>query len=104
MFDVTCLFEELVICAIKDESDWMFSFHVIMVIVFRHQKNEIELLFHMLRCFTARYLPQFLFFKEFLDETVAQVNYIGLRYVQMVRNKEGIWHCETNFWHWRGSH
>jgi len=39
----------------------------------RQHNNEIELLFHMLRCFTARYIPQFQFFKEFLDETVSQV-------------------------------
>ena len=49
----------------------LMSFDVCCVT--RHQKSEIELLFHMLRCFTARYLPQFLFFKEFLDDTVAQV-------------------------------
>jgi len=30
----------------------------------------------MLRCFTARYIPQFQFFKEFLDDTVSQVRYL----------------------------
>jgi len=39
----------------------------------RQHNNEVELLFHMLRCYTARYIPQFQFFKEFLDETVSQV-------------------------------
>ena len=31
----------------------------------------------MLRCFTARYIPQFQFFKEFLDETVSQVEHMN---------------------------
>jgi len=29
----------------------------------------------MLRAFTARYIPQFQFFKEFLDVTVVEVGY-----------------------------
>ncbi len=40
---------------------------------FRHHPNEIELLFHMLRCFTSRYIPQFQFFKDFLEDTIAEV-------------------------------
>ena len=40
---------------------------------FKHHPNEIELLFHMLRCFTSRYIPQFQFFKDFLEETIAEV-------------------------------
>lgn len=42
--------------------------------VFRHHRLEIELLFHMLRCFTSRFIPQFQFFKDFLEETVADVS------------------------------
>ncbi|XP_048245320.1 transformation/transcription domain-associated protein-like isoform X4 [Haliotis rufescens] len=38
---------------------------------FKHHTNEIDLLFHILRCFTHRYIPQFQFVKEFLDDTVA---------------------------------
>lgn len=45
----------------------------ILVCHCRQCNNEIELLFHMLRCFTARYIPQFQFFTEFLDDTVSQV-------------------------------
>ena len=37
----------------------------------RHHTTQIELLCHMLRCFTSRYIPQFQFFREFLEETVA---------------------------------
>lgn len=40
---------------------------------FNHHPNEIELLFHMLRCFTSRYIPQFHFFKEFLENEIAEV-------------------------------
>ncbi|KAI0213609.1 Transformation/transcription domain-associated protein [Lamellibrachia satsuma] len=39
---------------------------------FRHHPNEIELLFHLLRSFTARFMSQFQFFKDFLEETIAQ--------------------------------
>ncbi|XP_041366452.1 transformation/transcription domain-associated protein-like [Gigantopelta aegis] len=38
---------------------------------FNHHTNEIDLLFHILRCFTHRYIPQFQFVKEFLEQTVA---------------------------------
>ncbi|KAL5007444.1 hypothetical protein ScPMuIL_016250 [Solemya velum] len=38
---------------------------------FKHHTNEIELLFQMLRCFSYRYIPQFHFLKDFLDDTVA---------------------------------
>ncbi|KAK6165821.1 hypothetical protein SNE40_022660 [Patella caerulea] len=38
---------------------------------FKHHPTEIELLFNILRCFTNRYIPQFQFVKDFLDQTVA---------------------------------
>lgn len=41
--------------------------------IHRKHPNEIELLFHMLRCFTQRYIPQFQFFKDFLEDVVAEV-------------------------------
>lgn len=40
----------------------------------RNHPNEIELLFHMLRCFAQRYIPQFQFFKDFLEDVVAEVS------------------------------
>ena len=40
---------------------------------FKHHPNEIELLFHMLRCLTSRYIPQFQFFKDFVDSVIAEV-------------------------------
>ena len=43
---------------------------------FRNHPNELELLFHMLRCFMARFIPQFQFFKDFLDNVVAEVDLI----------------------------
>ena len=48
-----------------------------MVIQFsiRHSRKtteEIELLFQMLRGFSSHLLPQYQFFKDFLQETVAQ--------------------------------
>ncbi|XP_064648217.1 transformation/transcription domain-associated protein-like isoform X2 [Lineus longissimus] len=39
---------------------------------FKHHNSEIELLFQMLRCFCYRYIPQFQFVKDFLDDVVAQ--------------------------------
>ncbi|ESN91105.1 hypothetical protein HELRODRAFT_194551 [Helobdella robusta] len=44
----------------------------ILLSFFKHHPNELELLFHMLKCFTGRYMPQFTFFKEFLEETVSK--------------------------------
>lgn len=38
---------------------------------FKHNTNDIEMLFHILRCFTSRHVPQYQFVKEFLDNTVA---------------------------------
>ena len=41
--------------------------------------NQMELLFHMLRCFTSRYIPQFQFFREFLETTVAETYSVDWR-------------------------
>ena len=41
----------------------------------RHHTDDIELLFHILRCFITRFIPQFQFVKDFLDETVSKVNF-----------------------------
>jgi len=41
---------------------------------FRHNTNEIEMLFHILRCFTTRHVPQYQFVKDFLDNTCAAVS------------------------------
>ncbi|KAL3832377.1 hypothetical protein ACJMK2_024027 [Sinanodonta woodiana] len=38
---------------------------------FRHNTSDIELLFQVLRCFTSRYVPQFQFVKDFLENIVA---------------------------------
>ncbi|XP_077979126.1 transformation/transcription domain-associated protein-like [Glandiceps talaboti] len=38
----------------------------------RHHPNEVELLFQLLRVFVNRFLPNFHFFKEFLEKEVAQ--------------------------------
>uniref|UniRef100_A0A0L8IF18 Non-specific serine/threonine protein kinase n=1 Tax=Octopus bimaculoides TaxID=37653 RepID=A0A0L8IF18_OCTBM len=38
---------------------------------FKHHTKEIDLLFQILRCFINRYIPQFQFVKDFLDDVVA---------------------------------
>ncbi|XP_070565955.1 transformation/transcription domain-associated protein-like isoform X2 [Ptychodera flava] len=38
----------------------------------KHHPNEVELLFQLLRVFVNRFLPNFHFFKEFLEKEVAQ--------------------------------
>ncbi|XP_065923524.1 transformation/transcription domain-associated protein isoform X7 [Magallana gigas] len=38
---------------------------------FKYHTNDIELLFHILRCFTSRFIVQFQFVKDFLDNVVA---------------------------------
>ncbi|KAJ8314001.1 hypothetical protein KUTeg_008562 [Tegillarca granosa] len=38
---------------------------------FKFHNDDIELLFHILKCFTNRYIVQFQFVKDFLDNTVA---------------------------------
>ncbi|BFZ01386.1 hypothetical protein BsWGS_04423 [Bradybaena similaris] len=39
---------------------------------FKYHMDDIELLFQILRCFINRFIPQFHFVKDFLDETVAK--------------------------------
>ncbi|KAH9524764.1 hypothetical protein Btru_027783 [Bulinus truncatus] len=43
-----------------------------LVNYFKHHTDDCELLFHILRCFIHRFIPQFQFVKDFLDETVAK--------------------------------
>ena len=33
--------------------------------------NQIELLFHILRCFTSRYITHFQFFRDYLEQSIA---------------------------------
>ncbi|KAJ1522938.1 hypothetical protein ONE63_002077 [Megalurothrips usitatus] len=44
----------------------------ILLHYFRHHPNDISLLFQLLRATTARYLPDFQFLRDFLENTVAQ--------------------------------
>ncbi|XP_035826346.1 transformation/transcription domain-associated protein isoform X2 [Aplysia californica] len=39
---------------------------------FKQHTDDIELLFHILRCFINRFIPQFQFVKDFLDDTIAK--------------------------------
>ncbi|CAL1526415.1 unnamed protein product, partial [Lymnaea stagnalis] len=43
-----------------------------LVNYFKHHTDDCELLFHILRCFVNRFIPQFQFVKDFLDETVSK--------------------------------
>ncbi|XP_052799623.1 transformation/transcription domain-associated protein-like isoform X2 [Mya arenaria] len=58
---------------IPDYSHWKVPAMVVKCLLnyFKHNTNEIELLFHLLRCFTTRHVPQYQFVKDFLDNTVA---------------------------------
>lgn len=54
-----------------------FSFFICVLFSdFRHHTEEVELLFHVLRCFTYRYIVQFQFVKDFLEKTVAAVSFL----------------------------
>ena len=46
----------------------------------RYHTNDIELLFHILRCFTTRFIVQFEFVKDFLDNVVAAVSDVPLHF------------------------
>lgn len=53
------------------------NYHVYSVTIYfplRYHTNDIELLFHILRCFTSRFIVQFQFVKDFLDNVVAGVS------------------------------
>ena len=52
-------------------------FNLLIDECFRNQPQEIELLFHMLRCFVSRVIPQFQFFRDFLDDIVAEVGVLS---------------------------
>ncbi|XP_053373271.1 transformation/transcription domain-associated protein-like isoform X1 [Mercenaria mercenaria] len=58
---------------ITDYTHWKVPSLVVKCLLnyFKHNVNEIELLFHILRCFTSRHVPQYQFVKDFLDNTVA---------------------------------
>ena len=44
----------------------------ILLIYFKHHTEDIKLLFHLLRAFIGRYILEFQFLKEFLEQTVAK--------------------------------
>ncbi|EDO41347.1 predicted protein [Nematostella vectensis] len=46
----------------------------------KHRPDEVEPLFHLLRVFTLRHVPDFHFLRKFLDETVAKVIRCGSSY------------------------
>ncbi|XP_076468689.1 transformation/transcription domain-associated protein-like isoform X2 [Babylonia areolata] len=59
-----------------DQQDYVFWKEPDMLVkcllnFFKHNNMEIELLFHILRCFMFRFIPQFQFVKDFLEDTVA---------------------------------
>ena len=47
---------------------------------YRYHTDDIELLFHILRCFTTRFIVQFQFVKDFLDNVLAAVRGIQLHF------------------------
>lgn len=55
---------------VKHISPIVFIFHYLQS--GRKTTDETELLFQMLKCFSSHLLPQYQFFKDFLQETVAQ--------------------------------
>ena len=58
----------------KSTQYFLFCFVLFCFVLFlRHNIMEIELLFHILRCFLHRFIPQFQFVKDFLEDTIANV-------------------------------
>ena len=53
---------------------------ILLHIFHRYHTNEIELLIHILRCFTSRFIVHFQFVKYFLDNVVAEVRDIQLHF------------------------
>ncbi|GFN80649.1 transformation/transcription domain-associated protein [Plakobranchus ocellatus] len=43
-----------------------------MINYFKYHTDDVEILFHVLRCFINRFIPQFQFVQDFLDTTVAK--------------------------------
>lgn len=61
----------------------------------KHHPNEIELLFQLLRAFTGRFIPDFEFLREFLENTVA--NNYTVDWKRMAFFKFVELFCDTNF-------
>jgi len=53
---------------------WKEPKHIVKILLhyFRHQPNDIDLLFQLLRATCDRFLPDFQFLRDFLENTVAQ--------------------------------
>ena len=65
--------------------------NVVAPLSHRYHTNDIELLFHILRCFTTRFIVQFQFVKDFLDNEVAAVSGVPLDFTINV-----FYHDSTN--------
>lgn len=61
----------------------------------KHHPNEIELLFQLLRAFTGRFIPDFEFLREFLENTVA--NNYTVDWKRMAFFKFVELFCDANF-------
>lgn len=57
-----------------DYCHWKEPKHIVKILLhyFRHQPNEIDLLFQLLRATCDRFVPDFQFLRDFLENTVAQ--------------------------------
>ncbi|XP_012223234.1 transformation/transcription domain-associated protein isoform X2 [Linepithema humile] len=55
-------------------SHWKEPKHIVKILLhyFRHQPNDIDLLFQLLRAMCDRFVPDFQFLRDFLEHTVAQ--------------------------------
>lgn len=53
---------------------WKEPKHIVKILLhyFRHQPNDIDLLFQLLRATCGRFVPDFQFLRDFLENTVAQ--------------------------------
>ncbi|GAB1859196.1 Transformation/transcription domain-associated protein [Camponotus japonicus] len=53
---------------------WKEPKHIVKILLhyFRHQPNDIDLLFQLLRATCTRFVPDFQFLRDFLENTVAQ--------------------------------
>ncbi|KAL0100349.1 hypothetical protein PUN28_019603 [Cardiocondyla obscurior] len=57
-----------------DYCHWKEPKHIVKILLhyFRHQPNDIDLLFQLLRATCDRFVPDFQFLRDFLENTVAQ--------------------------------